>query len=175
MVAAAVILPRHPEGGWLQDVNDSKLLKPEIREILFGCILETAISVGIGIIAHDVIDKGNILRATKLAMRQAVEKLCPPADSLLIDYLRLPEIPLPQKGITNGDSLCLSIACASIIAKVTRDRLMVEMDAVHPGYGLARHKGYCTQQHTANLRRLGPSPIHRLSFRPVKDLVLWQV
>ena len=94
--------------------------------------------------------------------------------SLLIDYLRLPEVPLPQKGIVNGDGRCFSIACASIIAKVTRDRLMVEMDGVYPGYGLGKHKGYCTQEHTANLRRLGPSPIHRLSFHPVKDMLLWQ-
>jgi len=174
VVAAAVILPHHPEGSWLQEVNDSKLLKPDKRECLFGYIREAAISVGVGIIPHDVIDKSNILRATRLAMQQAVEKLSPPADSLLIDYLRLPDVPLPQKGIVNGDGRCFSIACASIIAKVTRDRLMVEMDGVYPGYGLGKHKGYCTQEHTANLRRLGPSPIHRLSFHPVKDMLLWQ-
>jgi len=173
VVAAAVILPHRPEAVWLQEVNDSKLLKPDKRERLFSFIIEIAVSVGIGVIPHDIIDKGNILRATKMAMRQAVEKLYPSADSLLIDYLRLPEIALPQKGIINGDGCCFSIACASIIAKVTRDRLMVEMDSTYPGYGLAKHKGYCTQEHAANLRRLGPSPIHRLSFHPVKDLLLW--
>ena len=176
MVAAAVILPHHPKARWLQEVNDSKLLKPDKREYLFGYILEAAISVGVGIIPHDVIDKSNILRATRLAMQQAVTKLSPPPDSLLIDYLQLPEVSLPQKGIVNGDGRCFSIACASIIAKVTRDRLMVEMDGVYPGYGLAKHKGYGTQEHTANLRRLGPSPIHRQSFKPirdVKDMLLW--
>jgi len=105
-------------------------------------------------------------------MMQAISQLSPEPDSLLIDYLSLPEVPLPQKGIVNGDGLCFSIACASIIAKVSRDRLMIEMDAVYPGYGLAKHKGYCTEEHVANLNRLGPSPIHRRSFHPVKEMLL---
>ena len=169
-----MILPQRPKARWLREVNDSKLLKPDKREYLFDHIFEIAVSVGVGIIPHDVIDKDNILMATRLAMRQAVERLSPPAESLLIDYLQLPEVPLPQKGIVNGDGLCFSIACASIIAKVTRDRLMVKMDGVYPGYGLGKHKGYCTPEHAANLRRLGPSPIHRLSFHPVKDFLLWR-
>jgi len=112
-----------------------------------------------------------IVAATRLAMKEAVELLSPPAESLLIDYMRLPEVELPQKGITNGDDLCYSIACASIIAKVARDRLMVTFDSVYPGYGLARHKGYGTREHFACLVKLGPCPIHRRTFRPVKQIV----
>jgi ribonuclease HII len=104
-------------------------------------------------------------------MKLAIDQLSPPPDTLLIDYMHLPEVKLPQKGITNGDSLCFSIACASIIAKVTRDHLMIELDKAYPGYGLARHKGYGTREHLDCLCQLGPSPIHRQSFKPVKDLI----
>jgi ribonuclease HII len=104
-------------------------------------------------------------------MRLAIEQLRPPPESVLIDYMTLPEVRLPQKGITRGDSLCTSIACASIIAKVTRDRMMVELDRIYPGYGFCRHKGYGTREHLACLRRLGPCPVHRRSFRPVRDMV----
>ncbi len=130
-----------------------------------------AVAVGIGIVDCKVVDARGIVRATRLAMKMAVKQLSPAPEFLLIDYLRLPEIKLPQKGITYGDSLCFSIACASIIAKVTRDRLMVELDKVHQGYGMARHKGYGTEQHLACLFRLGPSPVHRRSFKPVKDII----
>ena len=105
-------------------------------------------------------------------MKLAIGQLSPPPESLLIDYIRLPEVPLPQKGITNGDSLCFSIACASIIAKVARDRLMTELDRNYPGYGLAKHKGYGTEKHLACLRRMGPSSIHRQSFKPIKELII---
>jgi ribonuclease HII len=104
-------------------------------------------------------------------MKSAIDQLSPPPQTLLIDYLSLPEVELPQKGIVHGDSRCFSIACASIIAKVTRDNLMVELDKAYPGYLLAHHKGYGTREHLACLRRLGPSPVHRRSFRPVKDMV----
>jgi ribonuclease HII len=120
---------------------------------------------------HQLIDSQGIAKATRLAMKQAVEQLSPAPQSLLIDYFRLPEISLPQKGITNGDDLCFSIACASIIAKVARDRLMVEFDRLYPGYGLAQHKGYGTRQHFACLSRLGACPIHRRSFRPVREVM----
>lgn len=119
----------------------------------------------------ELIDAQGLIKATRLAMKLAIDQLSPPPESLLIDYMLLPEVPLPQKGITNGDSLCLSIACASIVAKVARDRLMIELDKVYPGYGLAQHKGYGTKQHLACLRRLGPSPIHRQSFQPVKNMI----
>ncbi len=171
VVAAAVVLPCQIDVPWLSEVRDSKLLTPARRELLFHRIHEVAISIGIGLTPHDLVDAHGIVKATRLAMKMAVEQLSPPAESLLIDYMRLPEVRLPQKGITNGDNLCFSIACASIVAKVARDRLMVEFDKVYPGYGLAQHKGYGTRQHIASLYRLGPCPIHRQSFRPVKYLM----
>ena len=171
VVAAAVILPSQIEAPWLNLVKDSKQLSPARRQLLFGYIGETAISVGIGIVPHKVIDDQGIVKATRLAMKLAIDRLAPSPESLLIDYMRLPEVPLPQKGIINGDELCLSIACASIMAKVSRDRLMIELDRVYPGYGLANHKGYGTKEHLSCLYRLGPSPIHRQSFQPVKDII----
>jgi ribonuclease HII len=171
VVAAAVILPREIKAHWQDKVRESKQLSPAQREYLFAFIQEVAISVGIGLVPHDVVDAQGIVRATRLAMKLAVEKLAPQPQYLLIDYLRLPEVLLPQKGITDGDSLCFSIACASIVAKVARDRLMVELDGVYPGYRLAKHKGYGTKEHLACLRRQGPCPIHRRSFRPVRELI----
>ena len=172
VVAAAVILPRQIHAPWFADVRDSKQLTPTRRELLFHHIHEIAISIGIGLVPHYFVDAYGIVKATRLAMKVAVEQLSPPAESLLIDYMRLPEVRLPQKGITNGDNLCFSIACASIVAKVARDRLMVEFDAIYPGYGLARHKGYGTRQHLASLNSLGPCPIHRQSFKPVREILL---
>jgi ribonuclease HII len=171
VVAAAVILPRQIDAPWFSQVRDSKLLTPARRELLFHRIQEVAVSIGIGLTPHNLVDAQGIVKATRLAMKLAVEQLSPPAESLLIDYMRLPEVGLPQKGITNGDNLCFSIACASIVAKVVRDRLMVEFDEVYPGYGLARHKGYGTREHLACLIRLGPCPIHRQSFRPVRQII----
>jgi ribonuclease HII len=177
VVAAAVILPRPVDAPWLAEVRDSKQLTPARRELLFHRIHEIAISIGIGAAPHYVVDKKGIIKATRLAMKQAVDRLSPPAESLLIDYVRLPEVRLPQKGITDGDNLCFSIACASIIAKVARDQLMIAFDKIYPGYGLARHKGYGTREHFACLSRLGPCPIHRQSFRPVREIMkgLWGV
>ena len=171
VVAAAVILPCRLKARWLKQVRDSKLLTAQKRQYLFNYIHETALSIGVGIVSHQIVDARNIVRATRLAMMQAVSQLSPAADSLLIDYLLLPEVPLPQKGMVNGDCLCLSIACASIIAKVTRDRLMVAQDGIYPGYALGQNKGYWTQEHLANLRQLGPSPIHRRSFHPISDML----
>jgi ribonuclease HII len=171
VVAAAVILPCHIDTPWLNQVKDSKQLSPAKRKLLFHHIHETAISVGIGMATNEVIDTQGIIKATRLAMKLAIDQLTPPPQSLLIDYMLLPEVLIPQKGITNGDSLCFSIACASIMAKVTRDQLMIELDRIYPVYGLARHKGYGTKEHIDSLHRLGPSPIHRHSFKPVKDLI----
>lgn len=170
VVAAAVILPHHVQGKWVDMVRDSKLLTPNRRDYLYDCIREVAVSTGVGVVASQMIDTINILQATRMAMKEAVEQMLPQPEWLLIDHLRLPEIPLPQKSITNGDALCFSIACASIIAKVYRDRLMVDMDSRYDGYGFCRHKGYGTKEHLDCLRRLGPSPIHRRSFRPVREL-----
>jgi ribonuclease HII len=152
-------------------VKDSKQLSPATRELLFHHIHEVAISAGIGMATNEVVDTHGIIKATRLAMKLAIDQLSPPPQSLLIDYMLLPEVKLPQKGIKDGDSLCLSIACASIMAKVTRDQLMMELDRIYPGYGLAQHKGYGTKEHFVCLHRLGPSPIHRRSFQPVKDLL----
>ncbi len=171
VVAAAAVLPLHLSTHWLDRVRDSKQLSPDKREYLFEYIMGAAISVGVGVSSHEIIDAHGIARATRLAMKQAVDQLLPPPQHLLIDYFRLPEVPLPQKGIVFGDSRCYSIACASIIAKVTRDRMMVELDSVYPGYRLAKHKGYGTEEHLSCLRRLGPSPVHRRSFQPLKDMV----
>ncbi|MCL0094425.1 ribonuclease HII [Dehalococcoidales bacterium] len=169
VVASAVILPPDIDVPWLAQVKDSKRLSPTKRELLFHHIHEIAISVGIGMSPNEVIDAQGLIKATRLAMKLAIDQLSPPPEFLLIDYMLLPELPLPQKGITNGDSLCLSIACASIMAKVARDQLMTEFDRIYPGYGLAQHKGYGTKEHLACLRQLGPSPIHRHSFKPVGE------
>jgi ribonuclease HII len=174
VVAAAVILPRDLDAPWLAGVKDSKLLTPNQRELFFGHIHQTAVAIGIGAAAHHLVDSWGIVKATRLAMKQAIEQLSPKPESLLIDYLHLPEVGLPQKGITNGDNLSFSIACASIIAKVARDRLMRLFDRVYPGYGLARHKGYGTSEHFACLSRLGPCPIHRQTFSPVKDIIFYR-
>ena len=170
VAAAAVILPHHIDATWLSLVRDSKQLSPAKREYLFHHIQKAAVAVGVGLAYHDIIDGQGIVQATRLAMKRAVDQLSPPAETLIIDYMSLPEVSLPQKGIKNGDNLCYSIACASIIAKVTRDRMMVELDVTYPGYRFASHKGYGTREHIACLRRLGPSPVHRQSFRPVREV-----
>ena len=167
VVAAAVILPPAPSFRWLESVRDSKELPAARRESLFDLIKQDAIAVSVGIIAPQIIDVIGILNATKIAMCHAVEQLASPPDFLLIDFVRLTQLRISQKPIVRGDKLCLSIACASIIAKVTRDRIMVELDHLHPGYGLADHKGYGTKKHVSCLRQNGPSPIHRHSFAPV--------
>ena len=171
VVAAAVILPHNITSHWQVEVRDSKQLRPERREYLFNYINEAAIAVGVGAASNDYIDTYGIIRATRLAMKLAIEQLMPAPEYLLIDYLRLPEIALPQKGITNGDCLCFSIACASIVAKVTRDRLVTGMDREYPGYGFARHKGYATREHVERLRCHGPCTVHRRTFRPVSYLI----
>jgi len=171
VVAAAVILPCNVNARWLGEVRESKQLTSARREFLVQRIQEIAISTGTGISSHKVIDTQGIIKATRLAMKQAIGQLSPPPQCLLIDYMFLPELSLHQKGIKDGDSLCFSIACASIVAKIARDHLMAELDRTYPGYGLAEHKGYGTKEHLACLQRLGPSAIHRRTFKPVKDLI----
>lgn len=169
LAAAVIIPPKIKRKLWVHDIKDSKMLTAAQRERLVDNIKEMAISYGIGMVSSQEIDIQGIAKATRLAMKYAVEQLSPKPDYLLIDYVKLPEVSLPQKGVVEGDSICFSIACASIIAKVARDHLMIELDAVYPGYGLANHKGYGTKQHLECLKRLGPCPIHRYSFQPVKD------
>ena len=168
VMAAAVILP---EGVYIQGVDDSKKLSSRKREELFDTIMSLALSVGIGSVPPEHIDRINILQATRLAMLNAVEQLSPQPDYLLIDGITTISSPTPQKTVKKGDSLSLSIAAASIIAKVTRDRMMTEMDLVFPGYGLAGHKGYGTALHMEAIRLLGPSPIHRLTFAGVREYI----
>jgi ribonuclease HII len=168
VVAAAVILP---DGLLLPNVNDSKQLTAEVREELFDIISREALAVGVGIGDHLLVDRINILQATLSAMRDAILCLDPQPDFLLIDGISSIPMNIQQRTIKKGDSLSLSIAAASIIAKVTRDRMMTEYDALYPGYGFANHKGYGAASHLAAIASLGPSPIHRKSFRGVKEHV----
>lgn len=171
VVAAAVILPPRLKAPWLKLVRDSKQLSSSQREALFPLIEQAAVARGIGIVPAEEIDTEGIVAATRRAMCLAVNQLSCAADFLLIDALDLPALPIPQKSLIRGDCLCFSISCASILAKVTRDRLMREMDTLYPGYGFQQHKGYGTEEHLSSLRRLGPLPVHRRSFAPVKELL----
>jgi len=164
VVAAAVILTpaRIPEG-----LNDSKALSSKQRELLLNMIEKNA-QIGIGIAEPEEIDRMNILGATLIAMRRAVLALPKLPDMALIDGNKLPDLPCEAQAIVKGDSRSLSIAAASIVAKVTRDRLMVEAESRYPGYGLAGHKGYPTKAHMEAVKQIGPSPIHRFSFKPVR-------
>jgi ribonuclease HII len=163
VVAAAVILD---PGYRLRGLRDSKLLLPARREVLAERIREHALAWSVAAVDAARIDQINIYQASRVAMREAVMGLAPAADHLLIDALRI-ECEQPQIPIIHGDALSASIAAASILAKVERDRMMREWDAVFPAYGLASHKGYSTPKHLAALRDLGPTPLHRQSFAPV--------
>jgi len=171
VVAAAVILPGTFRGSWRARVRDSKLLTPARREALYEEITGSAVAWGTGFVSSQDIDAIGIAPATRRAMLAAIAALRRVPDYLLIDYFKLPETPLPQMGIVHGDSVCFSIACASIIAKVTRDRWVADLDGRYPGYGFAEHKGYGTEEHLARLRRLGPCPAHRRTFQPVRAIM----
>ncbi|MBD3348406.1 MAG: ribonuclease HII [Candidatus Eisenbacteria bacterium] len=168
VVAAAVVLPRELT---FNGIDDSKKLVPQRREELHGLIRETAVGVGIGSVSHEVIDEINILRATHRAIREAVENLARALgrgpEHVLVDGEQVPDLRVPQTPIHRGDELCTAIAAASIVAKVTRDRLLEEYDTLYPGYGFANHKGYGTPEHLAALTKLGPCDVHRKSFTPV--------
>lgn len=161
VVAGAVILPKDHTILYL---NDSKKLSEKKRELLYDEIMEHAVATGIGMVGPARIDEINILQATYEAMRMAIENLQVKPDVLLNDAVTIPEVEIPQVPIIKGDAKSISIAAASIIAKVTRDRLMKEYDQVIPGYDFAGNKGYGTKAHLEGLRRLGPSPIHRRTF-----------
>ena len=161
VAAAAVILDPETEILYL---NDSKKLTEKRREALYDEIMEKALAVGVGMVSAARIDEINILQATYEAMREAISKLSPQPDFLLTDAVTIPRVSIPQLPIIKGDAKSRTIAAASIIAKVTRDRLMQEYDALYPGYGLAKNKGYGTAEHIEALRRLGPTPLHRRSF-----------
>jgi ribonuclease HII len=170
VVAAAVILPPKTR---LPGLRDSKLLKPSAREHLAAHIQSLALAISIAEIDAATIDRVNIYQATRLAMTAAVSRLSPAPDHLLIDAMRI-DHPCPQTSIVYGDALSISIASASVVAKVYRDRLMCQLDAQFPQYGLARHKGYGTAEHRAAILEHGPSPLHRKSFAPVAQSNLFE-
>lgn len=174
VVSAAVILPLDSPDRLrqvLSGVRDSKLLSPSQRNAYLYIIHKTALAVGVGMMSPEIIDTIGIAWAAKLAMLGAVNRLGHPPDYLLVDAFELPRPPAPQRAITRGDRRCLSIAAASVVAKVTRDRLMVDLDDAYPGYGFARHKGYVTRAHKLALYERGPSPVHRMSYAPVQFVI----
>lgn len=168
LVAAAVILPADQA---IKGIDDSKKLSPAQREKLFVKINAKAVAVGIGIAGHLEVDRLNVGKANRLAMERAVARLKVRPDFILLDGGRYRiDLPLPQRGITAGDAKCTSIAAASIVAKVVRDKMMRKYHRIFPRYRFDRHKGYGTREHLRLLRRHGPSPIHRFSFHPVSVL-----
>ncbi|RME75234.1 MAG: ribonuclease HII [Chloroflexi bacterium] len=169
VVAAAVILPLDREDvlDCLTGLRDSKKLSPHQRDHFFEAVHRVAVTVSVGIASAEVVDELNVVGATRQAMHQAVAMLHPSPDYLLLDYISLPDLRMPQESYPRAESLSLSVAAASVVAKVTRDRLMVEFSRRYPGYAFDRHKGYGTAAHRAALEQFGPSPIHRLSYRPV--------
>jgi ribonuclease HII len=161
VVAAAVVIAPDRR---VRGVADSKVLPPERREELFALIHERAVAVGVGIVDHLTIDRINILEATRLAMDQALAGLALVPELIITDFVSLRACPCPQRNLVDGDARCASVAAASIVAKVTRDRLMRELDAEFPAYGFAKHKGYATAEHIAAIDRHGLCPQHRRSF-----------
>jgi ribonuclease HII len=175
VVAAAVILPLKSTSqlARLIEVDDSKQLSAGKRAELYEVIQEVALTFGVGSKTAPYIDRHGIITATKQAMLDALQELHPPAEFLLIDgRIRLKQSPFPQRSIIRGDSISLSIAAASILAKVTRDQIMITLDKSYPGYEFASHKGYGTERHRMILKKLGPTPEHRLTFAPLKATLL---
>ena len=167
VVAAAVILPK---GCKIRHLNDSKKIPKSKHEAIYHEVMEQAVAVGIGIKDAQIIDQVNIYEATKLAMLEALSKLDPVPQYLLIDAMKL-DTPIPQQSIIKGDANSLSIAAASIVAKVTRDRLMADYDQTYPGYGFAKNAGYGTAEHLEGLEKQGITPIHRKTFEPIKSIL----
>jgi ribonuclease HII len=164
VVAAAVIIS--PERR-IRGLRDSKVLPPERRDELFELIQRRALAIGVGIVDHETIDRVNILQATRLAMQEALAGLAVAPELVITDFVALPALACPQKNLVAGDARCATVAAASIVAKVTRDRIMLDLDKQFPEYGFAQHKGYGTPEHLAVLDRLGPCPIHRRTFAGV--------
>ena len=166
VVAAAVILPENCK---IPGLNDSKKIPKSKHKEIYEAVLQNAIAIGIGVKDNQVIDQVNIYEATKLAMMEAIGQLDPQPQHLLIDAMKL-DLPIPQTSIIKGDANSLSIAAASIVAKVTRDQMMEEFDREYPGYDFAQNAGYGTAKHLAGLEQLGVTPIHRRSFEPIKSM-----
>ena len=167
VVAAAVILPKNFK---IRGLNDSKKIPKKKHLEIYQAVQEQALAIGIGIMDNQVIDQVNIYEATKLAMKEAISQLSPQPEHLLIDAMQL-DLPISQTAIIKGDAKSLSIAAASIVAKVTRDSLMKDYDNQYPGYDFAANAGYGTAKHLEGLDKLGVTPIHRTSFEPIKSLV----
>lgn len=165
VVAAAVVLPRERH---IQGLRDSKRLSPRRRDQVYEEIVSSGAAVGVGVAEVWEIDRLNILGATRLTWSRALDALGLTPALVLLDGNARAAISIPQRTIVRGDARCASIAAASVVAKVTRDRMMVALDAAHPGYGFARHKGYATAAHLAALRRLGPTPVHRRAYLPAE-------
>jgi ribonuclease HII len=170
--AAAVLLPLDQADlhAALEGVKDSKLLSPARREALVEVIYDVALGVGIGAATASEIDALGIVPSTRLAMARAIERLTPSPEALLLDYIELPGVNLPQRALAKADLHCLSVAAASIIAKVRRDQWMMLVEQWYRGYGFSRHKGYGTAAHRAALAQLGPSALHRKSWAPIQAL-----
>ena len=168
VVAGVVILPPRPQGTWLDGIRDSKALTPAQRERSYEAILGNAWASATGQASALEIDEIGIVPATALAMRRALDGLILMPQFLLIDAFPIPDVNIPQKAIVKGDALSLSIAAASIVAKVTRDRIMAEFDREYPEYGFAGHKGYGSAEHIRKIETLGPCPVHRYSFAPIR-------
>ncbi|MBZ2037450.1 ribonuclease HII [Streptococcus sanguinis] len=166
VVAAAVILP---PGCKIKGLNDSKMIPKKKHQDIYQAVMDKALAVGIGLRDNEIIDQVNIYEATKLAMKEALSKLSLKPDYLLIDAMKL-DIDIPQESIIKGDANSLSIAAASIVAKVTRDKLMADYDKEYPGYDFAQNAGYGTKNHLLGLERHGVTPIHRKTFEPVKSM-----
>jgi ribonuclease HII len=170
VAVGVVILPKQRDlGQILSGVRDSKQLTPQARQNWLEAIEETALSCQVGFASAEEIDELGIMSATRLAARRALEETTPAPQHLLIDWISLSETGLPETSLAKGDSRSLSIACASIAAKVRRDEYLRELDGQYPGYGFASHKGYGTKRHLAAIHKLGPCTIHRRSFSPFRE------
>ena len=170
VVAGAVVLPIHPSGDWIAGIRDSKRLTPHRREAALQQMRDVRVAMASGAASSQEIDAFGIIGATRTAMARAIDALPIRPDFLLLDAILLPDVDIPQNSIIKGDAKCLSIAAASIVAKVTRDSMMRDFDEEYPGYGFAQHKGYATRQHLDGLEFLGACPIHRRTFAPVRRL-----
>lgn len=170
VVAGAAILPPHPVGEWVSLIRDSKQLTHHRRQIALDHMQAASVTMRTAAATSREVDALGIVEATRVAMARAIAALPIAPDFLLIDALPLPNVRLPQRAIVKGDAKCLSIAAASIAAKLARDRMMQDADAAFPGYGFARHKGYGTRQHLSSLERLGACAIHRYTFAPVRHM-----
>ncbi|MGT2665906.1 ribonuclease HII [Streptococcus rifensis] len=168
VVAAAVILPKNCK---IKGLNDSKKIPKTKHEAIYQVVVDQALAIGIGVMDNQIIDQVNIYEATKLAMEAALEQLSVQPEALLIDAMTLERVNLPQQAIVKGDGNSLSIAAASIVAKVTRDKMMATYDQQYPGYGFAQNAGYGTASHLEGLKNQGVTPIHRTSFEPIKSML----